>query len=137
MAAVASSYGSMDHGSSGYQHHVKAASGTSERTAASLSSPRSINSGSTSSISHATQTSGLGAGVPNPTDEQLAGRTYLEYIRSWGDSDVAKWLADNRCSAHAATFASNDIRGNVILDIDQSALKEMGVGSVSRSCRDA
>jgi mitogen-activated protein kinase kinase kinase len=71
------------------------------------------------------------AGVPQPTEEELAGRTYLEWIRSWNDDLVATWLTDNRCAAHAMTFAKNDIRGDVILDVDQQALKEMGVQSVS------
>lgn len=70
------------------------------------------------------------AGVPQPSTEELAGRTYLEWIRSWSDDHVAQWLTDNRCGAHALTFANNDIRGDVILDVDQQALKEMGVQSV-------
>lgn len=72
------------------------------------------------------------AGVPQPTAEELNGRTYFEWIRSWNDDHVAQWLADNRCGAHALTFANNDIRGGVILDVDQQALKEMGVQSVRK-----
>lgn len=73
------------------------------------------------------------AGVPQPTQEELGGRTYREWIRSWNDDHVAHWLNENKCGAHALTFANNDIRGDVILDVDQQALKEMGVQSVSDS----
>lgn len=78
----------------------------------------------------------LQAGVPKPSSDQLAGRTMLEWIRAWEDDDVAQWLEDNRCGAHAQVFASNDIRGNVLLDVDQQALKEMGVKSVRSATRD-
>ena len=99
------------------------------------SSPRSIASLSSMSSSAAIATASpmqSKAGVPQPTDDELAGRSYLDWLKSWDDFQVARWLSDNRCTSHAATFAANDIRGNVILDVDQSALKEMGVQSVSR-----
>jgi mitogen-activated protein kinase kinase kinase len=70
------------------------------------------------------------AGVPQPSEEELNGRTYLEWLKQWDNDQVAKWLNDNRCGSHATTFATNDIRGNVLLDVDQQALKEMGVQSV-------
>lgn len=93
----------------------------------------SFGSGSGSSMHSrsTTTTAQAPAGVPQPTQEELGGRTYLEWIRAWTDDHVAQWLADNRCAAHALTFANNDIRGDVILDVDQQALKEMGVQSVS------
>lgn len=75
------------------------------------------------------------AGVPQPTEEELAGRSYLEWLKQWDNDQVAKWLNDNRCGSHAATFAANDIHGNVLLDVDQQALKEMGVQSVCGQLR--
>lgn len=92
-------------------------------------SPRSVQSGGGAST--VTSVSSMGGGVPQPSEEELNGRTYLEWLKSWDDTMVARWLTDNRCGSHANTFAVNDIRGNVLLDVDQQALKEMGVQSVS------
>lgn len=51
----------------------------------------------------------------------------------WDDAQVAAWLTaalPTLANNYADTFASNDIRGSVLLEVDQSALKEMGVKSV-------
>lgn len=140
MAASAMPYHPSTSTSAGSMHSWTSL-GSMSSTAASTSSPRSTRSNSLTSgnaaggmSTSATQmhaTVAGQAGVPAPTDDELKGRTYLEWIRSWDDDQVAKWLTDNRCAAHAQTFASNDIRGNVLLDVDQQALKEMGVQSVS------
>ena len=94
----------------------------------SSGSPRSIRSVATGNGSVISSLST--AGVPAPTDDELAGRTYLEWLKAWDDAQVARWLNEIRCGSHVNTFASNDIRGNVLLDVDQQALKEMGVQSV-------
>ncbi|GAA94980.1 uncharacterized protein L969DRAFT_53176 [Mixia osmundae IAM 14324] len=57
-------------------------------------------------------------------------QTRLQWVLSWGDKEVARWLEENKCGAHAQTFRNNDITGAVLLDVDQSALKELGVQSV-------
>ncbi|KAL7337052.1 hypothetical protein BJY59DRAFT_640864, partial [Rhodotorula toruloides] len=52
----------------------------------------------------------------------------------WDDSHVSLWLSTTLppsiSHTYAPLFASNDIRGNVLLEVDQQALKEMGVRSV-------
>ncbi|KAF8320022.1 hypothetical protein DL93DRAFT_2031799, partial [Clavulina sp. PMI_390] len=48
----------------------------------------------------------------------------------WTDLHVAKWLSDAKVPQHAARFKANDLRGAVLLDLDQSALKETGIVSV-------
>ena len=58
------------------------------------------------------------------------GVSFLEWVRSWDDDSVARWLSDHKCGTYAALFKDNDIRGDVILDVDQQALKEMNVTSV-------
>ena len=45
------------------------------------------------------------------------------------------WLQSLRLGAHSATFARNDISGAVLFDVDQSALKEMGISSVGDRIR--
>ena len=52
--------------------------------------------------------------------------SYIEFVRSWNDQHVARWLADFKCVPLVSTFKENDIRGEVILDLDQQTLKEMG-----------
>ncbi|KAI3482547.1 hypothetical protein L1887_54788 [Cichorium endivia] len=63
-----------------------------------------------------------------------AGPTYDDLSR-WEDADVAAWLTAARLGHHAATFAENDIRGSVLLDVDQAALKEMGITMIKDRVR--
>ncbi|KAI0324524.1 sterile alpha motif SAM, partial [Cubamyces sp. BRFM 1775] len=53
----------------------------------------------------------------------------------WTDAHVALWLTEIRCGHHAATFKANDIRGDVLLELDQMTLKEMGMNSVGDRVR--
>ncbi|KAJ1024835.1 hypothetical protein NDA16_002875 [Ustilago loliicola] len=62
------------------------------------------------------------------------GPTYDDLGR-WEDADVAAWLIAARLGHYASTFAENDIRGSVLLDVDQSALKEMGITMVKDRVR--
>lgn len=54
-------------------------------------------------------------------------RSYLEFVRTWGDDHVGQWLDAVKVGQYKDVFRQNDIRGNVLLDVDQTALKEMGV----------
>lgn len=63
-----------------------------------------------------------------------SGPTYDDLGR-WEDADVAAWLSAARLGHYASTFAENDIRGSVLLDVDQSALKEMGITMVKDRVR--
>lgn len=60
---------------------------------------------------------------------------FPEYLRTWDDSTVARWLSDIRCGHLANTFSANDIRGDVLLELDQLTLKEMGMSSVGDRLR--
>ncbi|KAK4698471.1 mitogen-activated protein kinase kinase kinase, partial [Phenoliferia sp. Uapishka_3] len=51
-------------------------------------------------------------------------------VKSWDDERVAQWLADSNCPQYADLFRKNDITGSVLFDVDQAALKEMGIKSV-------
>lgn len=55
---------------------------------------------------------------------------FVEYLRQWSDQHVARWLADCKCAHHGQTFANHDIRGDILLDLDQQTLREMGIASV-------
>ncbi|QRV86100.1 mitogen activated protein kinase kinase kinase [Ceratobasidium sp. AG-Ba] len=62
--------------------------------------------------------------------EPPPGVSYADFVRSWNDKEIATWLTQLGCAHQATTFSDNDIRGNVLLDLDQHALKEMEVTSV-------
>ncbi|CAE6534159.1 unnamed protein product [Rhizoctonia solani] len=62
--------------------------------------------------------------------EPPPGVSYADFVRGWSDEQVALWLSSLGCGHQAATFSENDIRGNVILDLDQHALKEMEIAGV-------
>ncbi|KAL0946856.1 hypothetical protein HGRIS_013023 [Hohenbuehelia grisea] len=78
-----------------------------------------------------TPTSALSASILEPP----AGVQYTEFIRSWTDNHVARWLTDIKCGAHASTFKANDIRGDILLELDQVTLKEMGISSIGDRLR--
>ncbi|KZT26359.1 Pkinase-domain-containing protein [Neolentinus lepideus HHB14362 ss-1] len=70
-----------------------------------------------------------------PSLESPSGTPFSEFIRSWSDAHVARWLTDIKCERHAPTFRENDIRGDVILELDQTTLKEMGISSIGDRLR--
>ena len=67
--------------------------------------------------------------------EPPPGVTFLELIKTWSDSDVARWLSENKIGHLANVFKTNDIRSDVILDLNQESLKEMGIKSVGERIR--
>ncbi|KAF5380998.1 hypothetical protein D9615_003985 [Tricholomella constricta] len=79
----------------------------------------------------ATPTSSQNSGFFEPPP----GVQYTEFIRTWTDAHVARWLTDIKCGNHAATFKANDIRGDILLELDQQTLKEMGVSSIGDRLR--
>jgi mitogen-activated protein kinase kinase kinase len=60
---------------------------------------------------------------------------YGDFLRTWSDSHVSAWLTNIKCGHHATTFRTSDIRGDVILELDQVTLKEIGIGSVGDRLR--
>lgn len=67
--------------------------------------------------------------------EPPPGVTFLEHIKTWTDTDVARWLSENKVGQLAHVFKTNDIRGDVILDLNQESLKEMGMKSIGERIR--
>lgn len=68
-------------------------------------------------------------------DSPPTGMTYADFVRTWTDQHISRWLADHKCIALASTFKEHDIRGDVILDLDQQTLKEMGITSIGDRIR--
>lgn len=56
--------------------------------------------------------------------------SFLDQVKTWDTEQVSRWLTDSNVGQYADLFQSQDILGNVLLDVDQTALKEMGVRSV-------
>ncbi|TFK76404.1 Pkinase-domain-containing protein [Pluteus cervinus] len=71
----------------------------------------------------------------NSTLEPPSNVSYADFIRTWTDVHVARWLNDIKCSSHASTFKANDIRGDILLELDQVTLKEMGISSIGDRLR--
>ena len=67
---------------------------------------------------------------PTVSLECPPGLTYLEWVKQWSDAHVARWLAEAKVPQYAPRFREHDIRGDVILDLDQAALKDTGIASV-------
>ncbi|KAL5511240.1 STE11_2 [Sanghuangporus vaninii] len=74
-----------------------------------------------------------------PSLEPPPGVSYTDFIASWSDAHVARWLAaldpHGKCAAHAGAFRMADIRGSILLDLDQPSLKEIGVTSIGDRIR--
>ncbi|GLB34919.1 putative ras-binding domain of Byr2 [Lyophyllum shimeji] len=67
--------------------------------------------------------------------ESPPGVHFTDFLRTWTDNHVARWLTDIKCGNHAATFKVNDIRGDILLELDQQTLKEMGIASIGDRLR--
>jgi mitogen-activated protein kinase kinase kinase len=78
-----------------------------------------------------TPTSTFPTGILEPPPGML----YSDFIRSWSDNHVARWLNDIKCGHHATSFKANDIRGDIVLELDQPLLKEMGITSIGDRLR--
>lgn len=64
-----------------------------------------------------------------------SGMSFADFLRTWSDDVVAEWLASIKCTHQALVFKTNDIRGDVLLELDQFTLKEMGIVSVGDRIR--
>lgn len=61
--------------------------------------------------------------------------TFHSRVQNWNDEDISNFLTDYNCPVYVKLFKDNDIRGDNILDVDQTALKEMGVPRVGDRVR--
>ncbi|KAI6036242.1 Pkinase-domain-containing protein [Pisolithus microcarpus] len=71
---------------------------------------------------------------PGPLDPPI-GASFIDYLRTWSDAQVAKWLTEIKCPSHIDTFKEHDIRGDVLLELDPDTLKEMNITSVGDKLR--
>jgi len=64
-----------------------------------------------------------------------SGMTFADFLRTWSDLHVSTWLTNVKCGHHSTTFRASDIRGDILLDLDQVTLKEIGIFSVGDRLR--
>ena len=67
--------------------------------------------------------------------EAPSGAKYGDFLRTWTDAHVQRWLQEIRCGHLAQTFKQNDIRSDVLLELEQATLKEMGITSIGDRLR--
>ena len=63
------------------------------------------------------------------------GVAFSEFLRTWNHTHVSRWLMDMKCAAHADAFRSHEILGDLLLELDQDALKEMSITSIGDRIR--
>ncbi|WWC87226.1 uncharacterized protein L201_002114 [Kwoniella dendrophila CBS 6074] len=59
-----------------------------------------------------------------------AGQPFMTYLKGWGQQELIAFLNLYRCGQYASAFQRHDIDGKVLLDLDMSALKEIGITKV-------
>jgi len=83
-------------------------------------------------------TNGIG-GSPSSSSPNILdpppGLPYAEFVAQWHDPHIARWLTDNKCAQYIQAFRDNDIRGDIILELDMDTLKEIGLVSVGDRTR--
>jgi len=92
----------------------------------------------TAAVSAATGANGIGGSPSSPNSNILdppPGLPYAEFVAQWHDAHIARWLTDNKCVQYIQAFRDNDIRGDIILELDMDTLKEIGLVSVGDRTR--
>lgn len=85
--------------------------------------------------SHLSDGSSPATPILNASLDPPLGMAFADYLRTWTDNHVASWLTSIKCPHQAQLFKENDIRGDVLLELDQTTLKEMGMFSVGDRIR--
>ncbi|KAF9987229.1 ATP binding [Mortierella antarctica] len=79
------------------------------------------------------------SGTPTPTTPTFDiysysnAASYYEILRQWDDEGIALWLHDNKMSQYDKLF--HCVRGAALLELDHSALKDMGISSLADRIR--
>ena len=68
--------------------------------------------------------------VTPPLLQPPVNASFAAYLKSWGNDEIASFLGLHRCGQYAGVFQRNDIDGKVLLDLDMTSLKEMGIAKV-------
>lgn len=63
------------------------------------------------------------------------GVAFAEFLRTWSHAHVAQWLSEMKCGAHAEAFRVHEVVGDLLLEMDQQALREMNITSIGDRIR--
>ncbi|KAJ9623423.1 ATP binding [Taxawa tesnikishii (nom. ined.)] len=73
---------------------------------------------------------------PSPTESEFSESYEIsDSVRSWDEARVADWLCSINCAQYVDLFRKNNITGEVLIEIDQPTLKEMGVKKIGDRVR--
>ncbi|KAF8947346.1 ATP binding, partial [Haplosporangium bisporale] len=82
------------------------------------------------------------SGTPTPTTPTFEVYTYsnsttsyYETMRQWDDEGISQWLQEIKMVHYDRLFLEHCIRGPALLELDQYALKEIGVKSLADRIR--
>ncbi|ORX60344.1 Pkinase-domain-containing protein [Hesseltinella vesiculosa] len=90
---------------------------------------------SSPSARHYFQSTSRGASPTTPTHDAIKRPYTLEDVRSWSTAQVAEWLTHVTLSRFCSRFKDHHITGSVVLDLDNEALKSIGVSLVGERVR--
>lgn len=90
--------------------------------------------------SSSTATNNTSTGYDHGYQQQAGGATpppggLSGAVRNWDKSTVREWLETLKCGQYMKLFEENHITGDILLECDQRALKEMGIKKVGDRIR--
>ncbi|OXG28337.1 mitogen-activated protein kinase kinase kinase [Cryptococcus neoformans Ze90-1] len=90
-----------------------------------------------SSLSSSTAHHGLKyvRSLTSPLLKPPKGKSFSEYLGDWGSQELFTFLDIHKCGQYLAIFQENDINGKILLDLDVTALKSMGIDKISERVR--
>ncbi|CAO1617916.1 unnamed protein product [Sympodiomycopsis kandeliae] len=67
---------------------------------------------------------------PQPSDQVVSSPGTSLHVNDWEDAQVSSWLSSLQLGSLSASFKEQGITGDVLVQLDNDALKELGVDSV-------
>lgn len=96
--------------------------------------PPSLDLGTQPSLGiHTSGSGGGGAAASTGTGANTTRAT--KPVHTWEQSDIRSWLEDLKCGEYYTNFKNNDITGDLLLECDQSVLKQLGINKIGDRIR--
>lgn len=98
--------------------------------------PSASHSRSTANNYHSPSYQSATASVISPTETEFS-EAYdaPEAISDWDEKKVGEWLRSINYAQYESLFRKNDIRGETLVEMDQSLLKEIGIKKIGDRVR--
>ncbi|EOD46418.1 ste ste11 protein kinase [Neofusicoccum parvum] len=77
-----------------------------------------------------------GTRFASPTESEFS-ESYdtPDSVRNWDEDRVGEWLKSINCAHYVPLFRENNINGEVLMEMDQTQLKEMGIKKIGDRVR--